>query len=51
MENMILKMNFNFNIKDILRVAEASIRGVTNGRDAHHTGDSGIKRGDAEWRV
>jgi len=27
---MILKMNFNFNIKDMLCVAGASIRSVTN---------------------
>src|ERR1700693_3483912 len=40
----ILKMNFNFNIKDILFTAGASIRGVTNVRDLHHTGKQGIKR-------
>jgi len=34
---MILKMNFNFNIKDMLRAAEASIRRLTNARDRHYT--------------
>jgi len=34
----ILKMNFNFNIKDILLVAGASIRSSTNVRDLHHRG-------------
>jgi hypothetical protein len=38
---MILKMNFNFNIKDMPGVADPSIRGVTNVRDPHHTGKSG----------
>jgi hypothetical protein len=33
---MILKMNFNFNFKDMLRPPGASIRGVTNARDLHH---------------
>jgi len=42
--NMILKMNFNFNIKDMLALAGQSIRVVTNVRDLHHTGKSGIKR-------
>jgi hypothetical protein len=41
----ILKMNFNFNFKDMPRAAEASIRSATNARDRHHTGKSGIKRG------
>jgi hypothetical protein len=41
---MILKMNFNFNLKDMLQGAEASIRCVTNARDLHHTAKSGIKR-------
>jgi hypothetical protein len=42
----ILKMNFNFNFnfKDMPLQAGASIRGVTNARDRHHTGKSGIKR-------
>jgi hypothetical protein len=44
MLKMILKMNFNFNIKDKLPTAETSIRVVTNGRDRHHTAKSGIKR-------
>jgi hypothetical protein len=34
---MILKMNFNFNFKDMPGGAEASIRRVTNARDLHHT--------------
>jgi hypothetical protein len=37
-------MIFNFNIKDILREAEASIRGITTGRDVHHMEKKGIKR-------
>jgi hypothetical protein len=37
-------MNFNFNIKDILFAAGASIRSVTSVRDLHHTGKFGIKR-------
>ena len=41
---MILKMNFNFNFKDMLALAGQSIRVVTNVRDLHHTGKSGIKR-------
>jgi hypothetical protein len=41
---MILKMNFNFNFKDMPFAAQASIRGVTNGCDLHHTGKYGIKR-------
>jgi hypothetical protein len=41
---MILKMNFNFNFKDMPPAAAASICGVTNERDLHHTGKSGIKR-------
>jgi hypothetical protein len=41
---MILKMNFNFNFKDMPGAAGASIRGVTNVRDPHHTGKYGIKR-------
>jgi hypothetical protein len=40
----ILKMNFNFNFKDMPQAAGASIRGVTNWRDRHHTGKYGIKR-------
>jgi hypothetical protein len=41
---MILKMNFNFNIKDMPEAAGSSIRCVTNVRDRHHTGKCGIKR-------
>jgi hypothetical protein len=41
---MILKMNFNFNFKDMPSAPQASIRAVTNVRDPHHTGKSGIKR-------
>ena len=37
-------MNFNFNFKDMPREAGPSIRCVTNARDRHHTGKSGIKR-------
>jgi hypothetical protein len=33
---MIVKMNFNFNFKDMLRADGQSIRQVTNGRDLHH---------------
>jgi hypothetical protein len=44
---MILKMNFNFNFKDMPRAANASIRCVTNVRDQHHTAKFGIKR---TWR-
>jgi hypothetical protein len=40
---MILKMNFNFNFKDMPQAAEASIRYVTNVRDRHHTGKCGIE--------
>jgi hypothetical protein len=40
----ILKMNFNFNFKDKLPAAVASIRRITNARDPHHTAKSGIKR-------
>ena len=42
---MILKMNFNFNIKDMLDAPEASMCDLTNGGDWHHTGKYGIKRG------
>jgi hypothetical protein len=42
---MILKMNFNFKIKDMLGTVGPSIRSVTSVRDLHHTGKSGIKRG------
>ena len=38
-------MNFNFNIKDMLFTAGASIHGATNVRDLHHTGKYGIKWG------
>ena len=41
---MILKMNFNFNIKDKLRAAGPSIGCVTSALDPHHSGKSGIKR-------
>jgi len=41
---MILKMNFNFNFKDMPGAAGASIRGVTNARDRHRMAKSGIKR-------
>jgi hypothetical protein len=34
----ILKMNFNFNFKDMPGGKEASIRIVTNACDLHHTG-------------
>jgi hypothetical protein len=37
-------MNFNFNFKDMLPAAEASIRDATNVHDPHRTGKSGIKR-------
>ena len=52
---MILKMNFNFNIKDMPEAAGPSIRCVTNVRDRHHMGKWGIKRGSqcgqlVEWR-
>jgi hypothetical protein len=40
---MILKMNFNFNFKDMLPAAGASIRSVTNGCERHHTGKYRIK--------
>jgi len=40
----ILKMNFNFNFKDMPGAPRASIRRVTNARDRHHTGKFGIKR-------
>lgn len=33
---MILKMNFNFNIKHMPGLAGQSIRQVTNARDLHH---------------
>jgi hypothetical protein len=40
---MILKMNFNFNFKDMPGAAGPSIRGVTNVRDPHHTANSRIE--------
>jgi hypothetical protein len=43
-QNMILKMNFNFNIKDMLVLAGQSIRRVTNVLDLHRTGNRRIKR-------
>jgi hypothetical protein len=39
-----LKMNFNFNFKDMPPAAEASIRSAINARDQHHTGKNRIKR-------
>jgi hypothetical protein len=42
----ILKMNFNFNLKDMPPAPEASIRRVTTPRDLHHMAKSGIKRGN-----
>jgi hypothetical protein len=33
---MILKMNFNFNIKDILPAPKTSIRGLTTACDGDH---------------
>jgi hypothetical protein len=36
-----LKMNFNFNFKDMPRARGASIRRITNVRDLHHTAESG----------
>jgi len=38
---VILKMNFNFNFKDMLGAAGASIGCITNVRDLHHTAESG----------
>jgi hypothetical protein len=35
---MIMKMNFNFNFKDICRRAVQSIRRLTNGCDLNHMG-------------
>jgi len=35
---MILKMNFNFNIKDMLFPVKPSIGRITTLRDLHHTG-------------
>jgi hypothetical protein len=35
---MILKMNFNFNFKDMPSAPRASIRGVMNVRDLHPAG-------------
>jgi hypothetical protein len=39
----ILKMNFNFNLKDIPFATGQSIRYVTNACDSHHTAKYGIK--------
>jgi hypothetical protein len=49
---MILKMNFNFNFKDMPPAPQASIHHVTNVRDRHHTGKYGIKRSSrcSQWR-
>lgn len=41
---MILKMNFNFNFKDMPFAAGQSIRRVTSVRDWHHMAKYGIKR-------
>jgi len=41
---MILKMNFNFNFKDMLWAEDESIRYVTTARDLHHMENPGIKR-------
>jgi len=41
---MILKMNFNFNFKDMPFATGASMCDLTNGSDSHHTEKSGIKR-------
>ncbi len=41
---MMLKMNFNFNFKDIPFVAGPSMCDLTNGCDSHHTEKYGIKR-------
>jgi hypothetical protein len=38
---MILKMNFNFNIKDMLEAAGPSICDLTNGRDRQRVGEIG----------
>ncbi len=40
----ILKMNFNFNFKDMLLALQASIRRATNVLAPHHTAKSRIKR-------
>jgi len=37
----ILKLNFNFNFKDMPQAAEASMCDLTNVRDLHHTEKSG----------
>jgi hypothetical protein len=41
---MILKMNFNFNFKDMPFATGASMCDLTSGCDSHHTEKSGIKR-------
>ena len=48
-----VQLNFNFNFKDMPGAPKASIRGITNGRDRHHTGKYGIKRssGRSQLRV
>jgi hypothetical protein len=38
---MILKMNFNFNFKDMPAMAAASIQSLTTGCDRHHMGKIG----------
>ena len=40
----ILKMNFNFNFKDMPSPTRASMYHLTNGCDSHHMEKSGIKR-------
>jgi hypothetical protein len=40
---MILKMNFNFNFKDMLAAARASMWDLTNGCDSHHAEKYRIK--------
>lgn len=52
MPRTILKMNFNFNIKNMPGAAGASIHGVTNACDRHHMEKFGIKRAGrlVQWR-
>ena len=37
---LILKMNFNFNYKDMLPSVDGSIREIISVRDLHHTGEN-----------
>jgi hypothetical protein len=46
---MILKMNFNFNFKDMPFATGASMCDLTNGCDLHHAEKYGIKRAPG-WR-